>query len=40
MFNNDPIALAGMTYAMTPVMLLITFYHWRAARQEAGTAPD
>ena len=38
--NNDPIALAGMAYAMTPVMLLITFYHWRAARQEAGAAPD
>ena len=38
--NNDPIALAGMAYAMTPVMLLITFYHWRAAMQEDGTAPD
>ena len=38
--NNDPIALAGMAYAMTPAMLLITFYHWRAARREAGAAAD
>ena len=36
--NNDPIALAGMAYAMTPAMLLITFYHWRAARLEDGAA--
>ena len=35
--NNDPIALSGMAYAMTPVMLLITFYHWRAARREGDT---
>ena len=35
--NNDPIALAGMAYAMTPAMWLIAFYHWRAARQEGDT---
>ena len=35
LINSDPIALAGMAYAMTPAMLLIAFYHWRAARQEA-----
>ena len=40
MISNDPIALAGMAYAMTPVMLLIAFYHWRAARQEADTATN
>ena len=38
--NNDPVELAGMAYAMTPVMLLITFYHWRAARREDGAAAD
>ena len=38
--NSDPIALAGMAYAMTPVMLLITFYHWRAARREADSTID
>ncbi|MXZ26894.1 MAG: DoxX family protein [Gammaproteobacteria bacterium] len=32
--NDDPIEFSGLAYAMTPAMLLITFYHWRAARQE------
>ncbi len=38
--NNDPVALAGMAYAMTPVMLLITFYHWRAAGREQSIVGD
>lgn len=33
--NDDPLKFAGMAYVMTPVMLLITFYHWRAAKKEA-----
>lgn len=32
--NNDPLKFSGMAFAMTPVMLLITFYHWRAAKEE------
>ena len=33
---DDPLFIAGMAYAMTPIMALICFYHWRASAREAG----
>lgn len=33
--NSDPIEFSGMAYVMTPVMLIITFYHWLAAKSES-----
>lgn len=34
--GNDPIEMAGMAYAMTPIMALICFYHWRASIKESS----
>lgn len=28
--NNDPLAMAGMAYALTAAMLIIFLYHWAA----------
>ena len=34
--NEDPMKFAGLAYALTPIMLLVTFYHWRAAKNESA----
>ncbi|MDV7143584.1 DoxX family protein [Tropicimonas sp. TH_r6] len=36
--NGDPIEIGGMAWIMTPMMYLVTFYHFRATQTEMEAA--